>query len=316
MADECVGEGGRYNPSMPERNGARNALVALLVVYAGARVLQVFPTRAPTLLIVVLHVFPPAIFALIHGRRIYGVRGVVVFMALCLGVGSFFESLGLWIGFPFGHYFFTGVMGPKVGALPVLLALAYVGVGYLAWVVASLMVGAPAGSRAGWLVTPFVAAAVMTAWDLAMDPVWANIDHAWVWEQGGGYIGVPFSNYFGWLLTTWVFYLLFALWLRGREPVPATREWSRLAVAMYGMVAAGNLLLAVPSAIPAGFSATITDAAGRRWLTTDPGGICVVISVFVMGPFAVIAWARAGAAARVAEKTSAKRGHSKRVIAG
>lgn len=301
---------------MPEGKGWRNALVVLLVVYAGARVLQIFPTQVPTLLMVVLHVVPPAVFAFIHGKRVYGTRGIVVFMALCLGVGSFFESLSLRTGFPFGHYFFTGVMGTKVLDLPVLLALAYVGVGYLAWVVASLMVGAPAGSRTGWLVTPWVAAVVLTAWDLAMDPVWAYIDHAWVWERGGGYFGVPFGNYFGWLLTTWVFYLAFALWLRGREPGRATREWSRLAVAMYGMVAAGNLLLAIPSAIPAGFPATITDAAGRRWLTTDMLGICVVFSVCMMGTFAVIAWARAGALPRAAREASAERERSERVVAG
>lgn len=279
---------------MPERNGLRNVLVALLIVYAGARVLQIFPTRAPALLIVVLHVLPPAIFAFVHGRRVYGTRGILIFMALCLGIGIFFESVSLRTGFPFGHYFFTGVMGPKVFALPVLLALAWVGVGYLAWVVATLMVGAPARSRAGTWLVPFVAAVVMSAWDLAMDQVWANIDHAWVWQQGGGYFGVPFSNYFGWMLTAWVFYQVFALWLRGQEPQAASREWNRLAVLMYGTVAAGNLLLAVPSAIPAGFPATIADAAGRRWLTSDIVGICILISVFVMGPFALLAWFRTG----------------------
>ena len=201
--------------------------MALLVVYAGARLLQVFPTRVPTLLIVVLHVLSPAIFAGIHGRRVFGGRGIVVFTMLCLAVGTFFESLSLRTGFPFGHYYFTGVMGPKVFDLPILLALAYVGVGYLAWVVASLLVGARASSGQGTFVLPWIAAAAMCAWDLAMDPVWANIDHAWVWLDGGGYFGVPFSNYFGWLLTTWVFYQAFALWLRRQEPRVATSGWDR-----------------------------------------------------------------------------------------
>ncbi|MGC2301386.1 MAG: carotenoid biosynthesis protein [Acidobacteriaceae bacterium] len=279
---------------MPERSGLRNVLIALLIVYAGARVLRIFPTQVPTLLIVVLHVLPPAIFAFIHGRRLYGTRGILIFMGLCLGVGSFFESVSLRTGFPFGHYFFTGVMGPKILQLPILLGLAYVGVGYLAWVVASLIVGAPARSYAGTWLVPCVAAVVMSAWDLAMDQVWANIDHAWVWQQGGGYFGVPFGNYFGWMLTTWVFYQAFALWLRGQKTRAASREWNRLAVLMYGAVAAGNLLLAIPSAIPAGFPATITDAAGRRWLTPDIVGMCIVVSVCVMGPFAVIAWYRTG----------------------
>jgi putative membrane protein len=113
----------------PERDASRNALVALLVIYAGGRVLQVFPTQVPTLLIVLLHVLPPAVFAFIHGRRVFGTRGIVVFMVLSLAVGGFFESLSLRSGFPFGHYYFTGVMGPRVFQLPILLAFAWVGVG-------------------------------------------------------------------------------------------------------------------------------------------------------------------------------------------
>jgi putative membrane protein len=277
----------------PERDSSRNALVACLVVYAGGRVLQIFPTQVPTLLIVLLHVLPPAVFAFIHGRRVIGTRGIVVFMVLCLAVGSFFESLSLRTGFPFGHYYFTGVMGPKVFQLPILLALAWVGVGYLAWVVASLIAGEARSSLRRLIVLPLIAAIVMSAWDLAMDPVWANIDRAWVWERGGGYFGAPFGNYFGWLLTSWFFYQTFALWLRRQEPRVSTPGWNRLAVLMYGIVAAGNLLLAAPSAVPAAYPSTVIDAVGRQWLMSDVVGNCILVSVFVMGPFALIAWSRA-----------------------
>jgi uncharacterized membrane protein len=47
-----------------------------------------------------------------------------------------FESLSLRAGFPFGHYRFTNLMGPKLFDLPILLALAYVGMGYLSWILA------------------------------------------------------------------------------------------------------------------------------------------------------------------------------------
>lgn len=95
----------RYNLSMPERHdlvspGSRDALVALLLVYAAARVLQIFPTHVPTLLIVVLHVLPPAIFALVHGRRVYGTRGIAVFTVLCLAVGSFLRASACARAFP------------------------------------------------------------------------------------------------------------------------------------------------------------------------------------------------------------------------
>jgi len=277
-----------------ERDGARAALLVLLLLYAVARVLQIFPTHVPALVIVVLHVAPPALFALIHGQRVYGTKGIVVFAGVCLGVGSCFEILGLRTGFPFGHYVFTGVMGPKVAQLPVLLALAYLGVGYAAWVVATLIVGARAQAKTGLLLVPWVAAAAMTAWDLAMDPVWSQIDRAWVWQEGGGYFGVPFSNYFGWLLTTWVFYQIFAVWLSRQPRRVRMAQWNRLAVVQYGLVAGGNLLLAVPSAVPGSWPKTITDAAGRSWRMSDVIGACVLASVLVMMPLALVAWVRAG----------------------
>jgi len=285
-----------YNPRM-ERDGARRALLALLLLYAVGRVLQIFPTHVPALLIVAQQVAPAAGFALIHGWRVYGARGILLFMALCLALGSLFESLSLRTGFPFGHYRFTEVMGPKVMQLPVLLSLAYAGVGYAAWVVATLLVGARADTRAGLLLVPSMAAVVMTAWDLAMDPVWAYVDRAWVWFDGGGWFGVPFSNYGGWLLTTWVFYQVFAVWLSRQPRGVRMARWNRLAVLMYGMVAIGNLLLAAPSAVPRSWPETITDAAGRRWLMHDVIDACVLVSVMVMMPFAVIAWMRAGSEA-------------------
>ena len=135
-------EGGHYNSFMRERNGVRNALVALLVVYAGARVLQIFPTRVPTLLIVILHVLRRRFLRSSTAGASMECAESWSSWCCAWGLSTFFESLSLRMGFPFGHYFFTGVMGPKVFSLPVLLALAYVGVGYVAWVVGSLMVGA------------------------------------------------------------------------------------------------------------------------------------------------------------------------------
>jgi uncharacterized membrane protein len=156
---------------MRDHGSGRNVLIALLLIYIVARVLQDFPAEVPTLLIVVLHVLPPAAFALVHGRRRYGTRGILAFAAACLGSGTFFESLSLRTGFPFGHYFFTGIMGPKILQLPILLALAYLGIGYLSWMLASIILGAAPGARSGVLLLPVIAACLMTAWDLAMDPV-------------------------------------------------------------------------------------------------------------------------------------------------
>jgi uncharacterized membrane protein len=286
---------------MHDRGAEGSVLIALLAIYGLARVLQDFPVEVPTLLIVGLHVLPTAAFALLHGRRLYGTRGILVFAASSLGSGTFFESLSLRTGFPFGHYFFTGVMGPKVLQLPILLALAWLGIGYLSWVLASLIQGAASGSRRNLFVAPLIAACVMTSWDLAMDPVWCNIDRAWVWQSGGAWFGVPVSNFAGWFLTSWVGYQMFALWLRGRSPEKASVAWNRLAVLMYAVAALGNLLLAVPSALPPVVPATITDAAGRHWPTSDAVAVSIVVSLLVMTPFTLLAWVRTSSPSAGAE---------------
>jgi len=275
-----------------ERSVAARVLVVLWLIYAGARVLQAFPTRVPTLLIVILHVVPAAAFALVHGWRRYGMRLTLLFAGLCLAVASAFESLSLRTGFPFGHYDFTGVMGPKVLQLPVLLALAYVGVGYVSWIVAESLVGSDGPGLPRLLVTPVVASCAMTAWDLAMDPVWANIDRAWVWRDGGVWFGVPLSNYFGWMLTTWVFYQAFALIQARRDRGDGAPGWARLAILMYATVALGNVFVALPSAVPAGYPRIIVDTAGRRWILSNVIGVCLLISVCVMCPLALAAWVR------------------------
>jgi uncharacterized membrane protein len=270
-------------------------LLLLLLLYLTGRVLQLFAGRIPDLLIVVLQVIPSALFALIHGARAYRASGILVFTGLCLGVGTFFETVSLRTGFPFGHYQFTSLMGPRLFGLPALLALAYLGVGYLSWVVALVMLGyqnAPVwgpvwGRRI--VLLPVVASFVMVAWDFSMDPVWAYIDHAWVWRDGGGYYGVPVSNFFGWFLTVYIFYQLFALYLRRREILSAPPSHFRLALMFYAACALGNLLVAAPASPGAFF----VDASGRQWRIADVLWASRLVSIFVMLPFVLIGWARA-----------------------
>jgi hypothetical protein len=89
-------------PPSAVKNKSRRLLLTLLFLYLIARI-QLFASRAPSVLIVTFHVIPPALFGVIHGARIYRSRGILVFAALCLGVGTLFESVSLRTGFPFGH---------------------------------------------------------------------------------------------------------------------------------------------------------------------------------------------------------------------
>lgn len=264
----------------------------LIAVYALSRVLQIFPGKIPMLAIVALHVLPPLLFALVHGVIFCGLRGILTFFALCFVVGSIVENIGVLTGFPFGHYYFTEVMGPKLFLVPIFLGLAYLGMGYLSWTLARVILGgvdnALTGSRV--VTLPLIAAFVMVAWDFCLDPVWATIIHAWIWQQGGAYFGVPVSNFLGWYLNVFILYQLFALYLRGHAPQidKLPRGYWRMAVIFYGVSAAGNLLLLIPRS---GLS-QVTDATGKVWQVSSITTACALATIFTMGAFTLLAWVR------------------------
>jgi len=60
-------------------NQNRFLLSTLLLLYLLGRILQLFAGRVPNLIIVAFHIIPPVLFALIHGARIYRLRGILVF---------------------------------------------------------------------------------------------------------------------------------------------------------------------------------------------------------------------------------------------
>ena len=268
-------------------------LWTMLVLYLIARICQLYADRLPTLLIVSLHVVPPAAFAAIHGSILYRVRGVLVFSAFCVGVGGLSESLSLRTGFPFGHYYFTNVMGPKLLDLPILLVLAYVGIGYCSWVLSLLILGYRSKPLTSGRVValPALASFVMVAWDLSMEADWLTIDRAWIWRDGGSFYGVPISNFLGWYLTTYLFYQAFALYCKAKPFFsPSASSYWRAPVLMYGICALGNLLiLKLPMAPP-----VVTDAVGRQWITMDILRANTLMSLIVMGPMTLLAWFRQG----------------------
>ncbi len=282
------------NPIQLSTHRARTvfALGLILAFYACARILEVTPTSIPRTAIVALDVLSAMAFALVDGSRHYRLRGILVFAGICLVVGNITENLSIATGFPFGRYYFVELMGPKLFQVPVLLGLAYIGMAYVSWTLARVIVGNPHAPVGGMRIValPVVASFLMVAWDLAQDPLWATVLHGWVWRDGGPWFGVPVSNYMGWYGTVFTIYLLFALYLR-RRPASATATpppSPRPALIFYVLCAAGNVLQIVSPPAPA----IVQDPTGKQWCYADIAGASAVISIFVMGAFAIIAWVR------------------------
>jgi putative membrane protein len=277
------------SPPAPVAKVSTILLWSSLAAYEVARVCQIHADRLPLLLVVLLHVVPPASLALIHGTILYGRRGILAFTGFCLGTGALCESLSLRTGIPFGHYYFTDVMGPKLFGLPFLLVLAYLGIGYCSWILALLILKAHDRPLVGTDIAavPLLASFIMFAWDLSMEPQWATVDRAWIWRDGGPFFGVPVSNFLGWYLTAYLFFQAFALYLRGRPVRSAISAglW-RMPVGMYSICALGNLLIRPLYGTPV----IVADATGQLWRTADIRAVCFMVSLLVMMPFAVIPW--------------------------
>lgn len=200
-------------------------------------------------------------------------------------------TLGTLGGTSFGYYKFTDLMGPKLFDLPILLALAYVGMGYLSWVLAVVILDCQNEPLSGRKIVllPLAASLVMTAWDFSMDAVWADIDQAWLWRDGGSYFGVPISNFLGWFLTVYIFYQLFTLYLRNRVIMRSPRSHWRLAILFYAASAAGNLLVVAPLSMGGHF----VDAAGKQWAIPGLLWASRLVSILLMMPLSLMAWVKA-----------------------
>jgi uncharacterized membrane protein len=279
-------------PAATEQNPATYlAFYTLIAIYAVSRILQAFPLHIPMIAIVALHVLPALIFAFLHGQILWNRRDILIFFSICAAVGGTIEKIGVTTGFPFGRYFFTHVMGPRISGIPILLGLAYLGMGYLSWLIANLILGWGPRDLTGWRIfaLPAFAALVMTSWDFCMDPVWSTVVRAWTWIDGGSYFGVPIANFFGWYGNVFLIYLLFALYLRRRAPQAKSLpvKFSKVALLFYGVSVAGNFLLLIPHPME-----EVMDPTGKLWSLRSITSATALATLFTMGTFLLLAYVR------------------------
>jgi uncharacterized membrane protein len=141
-----------------------------------------------------LQVMPLTFFAAMHDGTNFGWRdGLLMFFATPLVRWSF-EQVGVLTEAAYGAYHYLGMLGPKLGAVPLLIPVVWFMMIYPSYLVPSVIVdGQPfpqktdmkrLGTRA------VIAIVVMTAWSAVMDQRMLQAGF-WIWEQGGSYFGVP-----------------------------------------------------------------------------------------------------------------------------
>jgi putative membrane protein len=225
---------------------------------------------------------------------IHGWRGALLLIGACLLITFSVENLGVATGFPFGRYHFeVGGALPRIGAIPLIVGPLYFGVGYLAWVIAGILLDdadLDLGRPFNVIALPIVASFVLVQWDLVMDPPNSTLQRAWIWHQGGGYFGVPLSNYIGWYGTVWLFFQAFALMMHIRPSLfarPGGRPGAEIRLAPILLYLAIGLSQLVPYFNVGADS--ITDPAGETWRARDLRETSVIVMAFSMAPTAILA---------------------------
>ena len=203
----------RVRPPFELRSAAGAAAAGLALMWLVQVVTPLFARgerELPTTLVVVLL----ALSALGATASSDGWRRAAAAVVAATAVGFAVEALGTRTGLPFGEYEYTGALRPQVLGVPVVVALAWAGMGLPAWAVA----GRLAQSTAARIV---VGAVALTGWDLFLDPQMVA-EGFWVWPGGGAYRGIPLSNFAGWLAVSGLLMAVFSVVApRGRSTVAA-----------------------------------------------------------------------------------------------
>ena len=150
----------------------------------------------------------PLLLALASAIAIVSVPSWWKPMLAAAAIGCIAELVGVKTGFPFGHYQFTGVLGPLIGGVPVLVAGA--------WMVMFAYVSQ-------MRVHPALAALWMAALDMLIDPLAAHDLGYWEWLQDGPYYGIPTVNFAGWFAVSLIIFYLLA-----RYPAPRSSSVAML----------------------------------------------------------------------------------------
>jgi hypothetical protein len=134
-----------------------------------------------------------------------GRRSALGLAGLALVLGWLAEQMGSSRGWFFGRYHYTTVLGPEIGNVPVAIALMWFALCWIGYAIACLILWRSptrvlctrrlAAARG---LTAWLAAMIVTAFDLGADPYFVFVLKAWIMQKtDGGWFGETLQGFVG-----------------------------------------------------------------------------------------------------------------------
>ncbi|MBI5276232.1 MAG: carotenoid biosynthesis protein [Burkholderiales bacterium] len=176
-------------------------------------------------------------------RELLGARSAWTFAAIAAALGWFAEEMGSTRGWFFGHYTYTDVLGPRLGSVPIVIPLMWFGLAHIGALMASLLLWrTPVPPAGGWktlALAAFLAALLVTAFDLAADPYFVYQLKAWIMkETDGDWFGETMWGFAGWMTVSFTIVALFLA-----VDKPKLRPGADAAAALVPVLVYGALML-------------------------------------------------------------------------
>ena len=142
-----------------------------------------------------------ALAALAHAAGALGWRRALALLTVGSAISLGSELLGTSTGLPFGDYSYTGLLGYRImGLVPFPIPLSWFLMIYGSLAICGRILPPCDDSATRWRWA-LVGGAILTAWDVSMDPAMSAATSHWIWHQPGFFYGMPLINWFGWYIT-------------------------------------------------------------------------------------------------------------------
>lgn len=184
------------NLSKQSRKWVQYRLILFIFIFLGCYFASYLFFSLPLIPAVVLDFFIiiGALPSLYFYYKWAGRKNTLMIILILASLVLLIEGIGVFSGIPYGHFFYSDLMGIKIfGLVPWSVPFAFI----------TLLLGTVTIAvhyvKKAWQII-LLSTFLLVVIDFIIDPilVYMNI---WIWVTPGFYYGVPLSNFFGWFIT-------------------------------------------------------------------------------------------------------------------